>query len=323
MLQHVNKIFTGEYVSGVDTTALTPGQITLVDANGAAVTDFTKVDRVKAAKAIGTQDITMKDGTVTTIPSIIYSDMISNKMVEGFTSNPYTAPVEDVITVDLTNVVIHPTRRYVLKIYYRDLYELVSMFTRSYEAFVDAADTTATLATKLAAAINRTPERRVTATVAGSVITLTALPKTDNEGVNAINEYTQVSMEASLYYTNAFDSMFFNNYYQDAAAIVTKTVQANPGDGNWKVVRDRMKWAMPYKGVINKTAFPVIAPALDVDPTAQYDTTVLQYRNLYQSNDNQYVKETPLTVEFYTTAGSDALSTDLTSFVGYAPQTKA
>ena len=152
-------------------------------------------------------------------------------------------------------------------------------------------------ATALAGGVNGTP----------SVITLTAMAKDDNEGVNSINEYTVVNMEASMYETEPASALNFNAPAAIVGAVITKT-PGTPGKGYWKQVRDAEVRNMGYKGHVFTGAYPEVEQEKMVDPTKTYDYITVEYYNNYLSSDNQYIKHAPFTLELFVEAGELASS---------------
>ncbi len=118
------------------------------------------------------------------------------------------------------------------------------------------------------------------------------MEKDDNEGVNSLNEYSVVCMEATLYVTIP-GALLSNIPEQVAGAVITKTA-GNPGKGYWKQVRDAELRNMGYKGQVYSGAYPTIEQARKVTEGATYDYLTMKNDNLYLSPDNQYIKTTPL-----------------------------
>ena len=125
-----------------------------------------------------------------------------------------------------------------------------------------------------------------------------------------MNYYSQVSMDATMY-TQDPQSYLMNQPTAITGLVITKT-QGGPGKGNAKIIRDRENAALGYKGIINRMYWPVIKPTLSVNLSATYDTLVIECENSYLSNDNQYIKNTPLTTELYVVAGE--LKSDINPF---------
>ena len=145
--------------------------------------------------------------------------------------------------------------------------------------------------------INAHKNRRVQASASAAVLTLTAMPKDDNEGVYSLNEYSVVSMEASLYETIP-GALLANQPKAVVGATIVKTA-GNPGKGYWKQVRDAEVRNMGYKGHVFTGAYPIVEQVRKVVEDAEYDYAIIENDNLYLSNDNQYIKTTPLTTEVY------------------------
>jgi hypothetical protein len=56
---------------------------------------------------------------------------------------------------------------------------------------------------------------------------------------------------------------------------------------------------MGYKGHVFTGAYPSVEQVRKVVEGAEYDYAIIENDNLYLSNDNQYIKTTPLTTEVY------------------------
>ena len=121
--------------------------------------------------------------------------------------------------------------------------------------------------------------------------------KDDNEGVYSLNEYSVVDMEVSLYHTVP-GALLANQPEAVAGATIEKT-PGNPGKGFQKQVRDAEVRNMGYKGHVFTGAYPEVEQARKVVEGTKYDYAVIENDNLYLSNDNQYIKTTPLTTEVY------------------------
>jgi hypothetical protein len=176
------------------------------------------------------------------------------------------------------------------------MYEAPGQFTHTYEVF--AANTTAAdLAAAIVKKINKHANRRVNASASAAVITLTAMEKDDNNGVYSLNEYSVVDMEASLYVTIP-GAILSNQPDAIPGATIVKT-PGNPGKGYWKQVRDAEVRYMGYQGHVFTGAYPEVVQDRMVEQDATYDYITVENDNKYLSNDNQYIKTTPLTTELY------------------------
>lgn len=306
MITSVHTVLIGKNCPTAYTTAdaLNAGDVALFDENKAIIkTAAAAVDAASLYVGVAgpKMSVTMPDGTIAQKANIEFSTEIQKASKPSAVVGEYVAPSQEKVTVTLTDATIVAGNRYVLRIYYKDLYEDKSQFTHTYEQYATSA-TAADLASAFAKQINSHKGRRVQATVAAAVLTLTALPKDDNEGVDSINEYSIVSMEVSLYQTIP-GALLANQPAAVPGAVIAKTV-GNPGKGYWKQVRDTEARNMGYKGHVFTGAYPIVEQARKVVEGETYDYAIIENDNLYLSNDNQYIKTTPLTTELYVEAGT-------------------
>ena len=310
MIQSVHNVLVGKNcpASYTNVDALAVGDVALFNEAGSVVTTAAlavSAKELKVGVVKSTVNVTLPNGTVATKNVVEFSNPIKTDHPVDYTYGTYVAPVQEVVTVTLTGATIVAGNTYSIRILYKDLYEDKGQFTHTYE--VEATSTTAAdLATALAAKINKHPNRRVQASVSSAVLTLTALAKDDNDGVDSINEYSIVSMEVSL--STVVPNSFLAIYPTAVpGAVIAKTV-GNPGKGYWKQVRDAEMRNMGYKGHVFTGAYPVLEANKMVDPSKTYDYIIVGYDNDYLSNDNQYIKNTPLTLELFVEAGELATS---------------
>ncbi len=248
----------------------------------------------------GTVSVSLKDGSVKNQKVIKYSNAIQKASKPRFTYSKFEAPVEDKIVIDFTDAEIVAGYRYAIRIAYKDIYEHPGQFTHTYDAIATSADT-AELAAKLQKQINKHPNRRVTTSLAGAVLTLTAMPKDDNEGVNSINEYSVVSMVGTVYQSDPHS--LIGAMLEAVPGIDIQMVQGNPGVGYWKQVRDLEARALGYEGKVYTDAYPVMEPQRFVKEGTEYDSLIVENDNLYLTPDNQYIKTTPLRDEVFVAKG--------------------
>lgn len=318
MLQSVHTVLIGKAcpASYTNIDALTDGDVALFDQNRQLIKDA--ADAAKATSLYvgvchGKIDVTMPDGSVEQKANIEFSTEIQKAGKPSAVIGEYAAPVQQKITITLTDATIVAGNRYVLRMVYRDLSEYKFQFTHSYEVYAQTADA-AELATALVAKINAHKGRRITASAAAGVITLTAMEKNDNEGVYSINEYSVVDMDAFLY-TTIPGALLANQPDAIPGATIAKTV-GNPGKGYWKQVRDAEFRNSPYKGHVFIDAYPEVRQEMRTVKDAQYDYAIVECDNLYLSNDNQYIKTTPLTVEVYCPSlNGSAVATGIQNFI--------
>lgn len=301
MITRTDTVLIGKTCPASYTTvdSLTQGAVALFDENknlikneAAAVTAST----VYIGVAGDNMTITLPDGTSATKRSVEYSNAIQKASKPSYVMGDYEAPVEEKIEIDLTSAKPVIGHRYVLRIVYKDMYEAPGQFTHTYET-VAITETANDLGNALLKKINKHANRRVSATFESHKLTLTALPKDDNEGVYSLNEYSVVSMEASLYVT--IPGALLSNVPEAVPGATIKKTAGKPGKGFWKQVRDIEVRMLGYKGHVFTDAYPIVEPKRNVTEGAKYDYITIENDNLYLSPDNQYIKTTPLTTELY------------------------
>lgn len=301
MIQSVHTVLIGKKcpVSYTTVDDLAAGDVALFDQNKSLITTAAKAAEASSlyvGVAGEKVNVTMPNGSVAQKANIEFSNEIQKASKPSAVIGEHVEPVEEKITITLTDATIVAGHRYVLRIYYKDIYEAVWQFTHTYEVYAETA-TASDLASAIVKKINAHKNRRVQASASAAVITLTAMAKDDNEGVDSLNEYSVVSMEASLYETVP-GALLANQPKAVPGAVIAKTA-GNPGKGYWKQVRDEEVRNMGYKGHVFTGAYPIVEQARKVVEGTQYDYATIENDNLYLSNDNQYIKTTPLTTEVY------------------------
>lgn len=301
MITRVDSVMIGKKCPDSYTTvnALNAGEVALFDENRALIKDqdgALKASTIYVGVCTGDMTVTMPDGTSSTKKVVEYSNAIQKASKPSYVMGYYKAPVAEKIEIDLTSAKPVIGHRYVLRIVYKDLYEAPGQFTHTYKT-VATSEVADDLGNALLNKINKHANRRVTATFANNKLTLTAMPKDDNEGVYSLNEYSVVSMEASLYVT--IPGALLSNVPEAVAGATIKKTAGHPGKGFWKQVRDMEVRMLGYKGHVFTDAYPIIEPKRFVTEGATYDYFTIENDNLYLSPDNQYIKTTPLTTEVY------------------------
>lgn len=302
MITHVDTVLIGKTCPASYTTvdSLAQGAVALFNENKSLIRN--EADAVKASTVyIGVvgdnMTIALPDGTSATKCSVVeYSNAIQKASKPSYVIGDYVAPVQEKIEINLASATVVIGHRYVLRIVYKDMYEAPGQFTHTYEV-VATTEIANDLGNALLKKINKHANRRVSATFAEHKLTLTALPKDDNEGVYSLNEYSVVSMEASLYVTIP-GALLSNVPEAVPGATITKTA-GKPGKGYWKQVRDAEVRMLGYKGHVFTDAYPIVEPKRNVTEGASYNYITIENDNLYLSPDNQYIKTTPLTTELY------------------------
>lgn len=301
MITRVDSVMIGKKCPASYTTVddLNAGEVALFDENRALIKDqdgALKASTIYVGVCTGDMTVTMPDGTSSTKKVVEYSNAIQKASKPSYVMGDYIAPVAEKIEIDLTSAKPVIGHRYVLRIVYKDLYEAPGQFTHTY-GIVATSEVADDLGEALLKKINKHANRRVTAAFASHKLTLTAMPKDDNEGVYSLNEYSVVSMEASLYVT--IPGALLSNVPEAVAGATIKKTAGHPGKGFWKQVRDMEVRMLGYKGHVFTDAYPIIEPKRFVTEGATYDYFTIENDNLYLSPDNQYIKTTPLTTEVY------------------------
>lgn len=301
MITSVHTVLIGKECPASYTTvdALNAGEVALFDQNKAILktaAEAAKASSLYVGVAGEKINVTMPDGNVAQKANIEFSNEIQKSSKPSAVIGQHVEPTQDKVVITLTNATIVAGHRYVLRVLYKDIEANNFQFTHTYEVYAESNE-----AQKLAEAfvkkINAHKNRRIQAQNAEAVLTLTAMVKDDNEGVYSLNEYSVVDMEVSLYHTVP-GALLANQPEAVSGATIAKT-PGNPGKGFWKQVRDAEVRYMGYKGHVFTGAYPEVEQARKVVEGTKYDCAIIENDNLYLSNDNQYIKTTPLTTEVY------------------------
>lgn len=301
MITSVHTVLIGTKCPASYTTAdaLNAGEVALFDQNKAIIktaAEAVNANSLYVGVAGEKINVTMPDGNVAQKANIEFSNEIQKSSKPSAVIGQHVEPTQDKVVITLTDATIVAGHRYVLRVLYKDIEANNFQFTHTYEVYAESNE-----AQKLAEAfvkkINAHKNRRIQAQNDAAVLTLTAMVKDDNEGVYSLNEYSVVDMEVSLYHTVP-GALLANQPEAVVGATIVKT-PGNPGRGFWKQVRDAEVRYMGYKGHVFTGAYPEVEQARKVVEGTKYDCAVIENDNLYLSNDNQYIKTTPLTTEVY------------------------
>lgn len=309
MITSVHTVLIGKKcpVSYTTVDALNAGEVALFDQNKAILktaAEAAKASSLYVGVAGEKINVTMPDGNVAQKANIEFSNEIQKSSKPSAVIGQHAEPTQDKVVITLTKATIVAGHRYVLRVLYKDIEANNFQFTHTYEVYAESNE-----AQKLVEAfvkkINAHKNRRIQAENAAAVLTLTAMVKDDNEGVYSLNEYSVVDMEVSLYHTVP-GALLANQPEAVSGATIAKT-PGNPGKGFWKQVRDAEVRYMGYKGHVFTGAYPEVEQARKVVEGTSYDYAVIENDNLYLSNDNQYIKTTPLTTEVYCPSMVDSI----------------
>lgn len=260
--------------------------------------------------------VNVKTGATQKIPVIKWSNVINKDDIKSFVSGKPSDVVSDEDTVEVNFAGLNAKTlslfkegkaRIVVRLTFKDLPTRFRKWTESYEYVPKPTDTTDTIASGIAAVINKQYKRaRVSATATTSMLTLKALPYDDDNSVDTINVANKVRFNVNLYYTNPDAAGFASkNKYFPTGVTVTKTAgKVYPAEA--KLVRDREAQAMGYEGILNRgcCTWPIIKPEMKTNLNASYSYATLEFENMYRAADD-IQRRTKQTVEIYSVSPAD------------------
>lgn len=315
MLQHVNTVLVSNvdlltsYDGKTEVGDLSTKEIFIENEKGGLVYDNTTAANAKAIRFGYITDETLATAAYGAITAgtervVKYSPYIQKNSVKSATFTEYEAKQEASIKFNLAacaNPIVG--NRYVVRFIYRDVYEHPGQFTKTYEVIASTVNK-ADLIAALVARINKDLTKRINITSDSAYATdfiATAIEKTDNEGKESINIYTQVQMEAVMYYTNPQGTGFTSKIKNPMNGIVYTKVNGKPGKGYWKQVRDREQAALAYAGFQFRNVWPYsqMKPSIVADSTVNYDSFIVEFENKFLTPDNQKNANTMQSVELY------------------------
>ena len=301
MFTKPSQVLIGKNIAAKDLSAAVVGDIIIVDET------MTKA-ATEAAKALYIGVCTaVEDG----VKIMKWSDRIQKESKPAFVASNFEAPSNAKIEFDFTGATIVAGHRYVIRILYKDMNIANFQFTHTYEHVATDA-TVASLIDAFVAKINKHANRRVNVAKNGNVLTLTAKDKNYDNKVDSLDEYSIVSMDASLYVT--IPGALLSNQPEKVTGVEISKTEGKPGKGFWKQVRDAEVRAMGYKGIVKTGAYPSIEQDRMVTKDTNYNCLTIENDNLYLSPDNQYIKTTPVLTEIYCEGATTAAVALLTSF---------
>lgn len=302
MIQRVDTVLIGKkanVVTATDLKGFEEGDVVVFNENRMpiAAADAANATTLYIGVIGKKMEVVKKDGTLDETRLVDFSSPIKKDSKPRMHVSKHEDPTYAAITFDLAGATIEEGHRYVLRIVYKDIEGAPGQFTHTYEHYATSASAE-DLINALVKKINHHPNRRVNVTdKTASAFTLTAMEKTDNDGVNSLNEYSIVSMDATFYQT--IPGQLLSNIPEEVAGVVKTPVAGKPGVGYWKQVRDQEVRNMGYKGMVYTGAFPSLSQELKTVEGEKYGVITIENDNLYLSNDNQYIKTTPMVTEVY------------------------
>lgn len=262
-----------------------------------------------------------------------WTNPIQKDAIKSFSVGEYVADTQEKIEIDFTTSshlaeLAKGGKRVVLRLTFKDLPTKYRKWSESYEyvtkkivltseelktATTEAAQDALkekNAAIELAKAMKKQIDdnykrARVKVTANAGVLTLTAMPYSDDNMKDSISWDNTVRFSANVWYTdpdakNAFASK--NKY--GLGATITKT----PGkkyQASAKIVRDREAMGMGYLGILNRgeCTWPVIKPEMNVEINGKYDYMILEWENMYRTADDLQ-RRTKECVEIYPVSGT-------------------
>lgn len=313
MFTRPSQVIIGKQVNIADTNTLAIGDITVVDENMKAATAPADASALYVGVCTGKTNITDKAGNVKEISIMKWSDRIQKASKPSYATSEFEAPVNAKIEIDLSGAEIVVGHRYVLRVLYKDMNIANFQFTHTYE-HVATSEVIDDLGNALLKAINKHANRRVNAAYSAGVLTLTAMDKDYDNAVDSLDEYSIVSMDATLYVT--IPGALLSNQPEKVVGVEITKTEGKPGKGFWKQVRDVELRAMGYRGHVLTGAYPSVEQDRMVTKGAQYNYVTIENDNLYLSPDNQYIKTTPVLTEVYCEGAVTAITGALDAFMG-------
>ena len=313
MFTKPSQVIIGKQVNIADTASLAIGDITVVDESMKVASAPADASALYIGVCTGKETIALPDGSTSEISIMKWSDRIQKASKPSYATANYEAPTKAKIEIDLTNAELVIGHRYVLRILYKDIEAANFQFTHTYE-HIATSEIVDDLGNALLKAINKHPNRRVNATYASNKLTLEAMDKNYDNSVNAIDEYSIVSMDATLYVT--IPGALLSNQPETVVGVEITKTEGSKGKGFWKQVRDAEARAMGYSGHVFTGAYPSIEQERMVTKGAEYNYVTIENDNLYLSPDNQYIKTTPVLTEVYCEGAVASLTEALDSFMG-------
>lgn len=311
MITKVDNVIIGNDLNRSGWKNASKGDILIVDENFGPLSANENATAVYIGVCTGTTEVMTKDGSVDEIPVIRWSDRIQKESKPRFSAAKFAEPEAAKIEIDLSGAEIVKGHRYVLRVLYKDIEVANMQFTHTYEV-IATSEVVDDLGNAFLKKINAHANRRVNAAYAGSKLALTAKAKNYDDSIDALDEYSIVSMDATLYVTIP-GALLSNQPEAVIGAVITKT-EGNPGSGYWKQVRDMERRAMGYRGHVFTGAYPSIEQEMLTEKGGRYGIIVIENDNLYLSPDNQYIKTTPVRTIICAKGGIENIAAELNNF---------
>lgn len=302
MLTRVTSVLIGKYIDrtaslviGGASENLADGEVVVLDKNKEILTAGSTVndsDIIYLVQGLGSTTTYVNEaGTSFTVRRLKFSNPIEGKLVKRYTATPFVPKAEKTVTFAAITAPLTSGTEWCLRIVYKDIHEKRGQFTKTYR-FTATATTSANVFNGLRAKIRSDVGARVTVNADNAVsLVLTGLEIPANTtSLTDIDKFSMVDFDAFLTYIDA------SGYHQVATGGAAKTeTRVEYGAGNWEQIRDLEKGEWGYEGITNRTQFPVILPTQNTVLGTEYNQIIIENDRNYQSPDNQYVKQAPMT----------------------------
>lgn len=249
-------------------------EVAIVDSNGTALTSGATINTTEYIRFVeGLSDtyefVNPAGTTISGIRKVLYSPRVYCADVFEYTTEAYSAPTQQVTTISFGTLTPIIGEEYIIKLVYTDMHDRPGQVTKTYD-FTAETTNLADLYAGFVSVINADSHRRINAGGGSTNLTLTAKAYDDDDKVNCINDYAQVSFKVFL---------SSDNYASDAS--VTLTTAPDAGNGYWKLVRDEEKWSQGDRGFTNRTKFPVETPEFRTQKGESYNTITVVSKNRF------------------------------------------
>ena len=334
MLKRVNDIYIGGV--GVDRTVtigdtvdvysstIATGEILVTDSNltylDPATISFNNAQKIHIVEALDEQ----RDLDGNAITRLLVSQPIDGRLVVSYQKDQYEAKVEQAVTYEDVAAVLTVGTEYVLRLVFKDMVEYPGQYVETYRYIAKDGDSATEMYNSFVSQINKTSSQlgiksgsRVKASFDGAIFTLTGKPIPEcTSSVKDIDEFSMVQFQSFLNYVDK------DGHWETFLTATSDDEGPTYGNGNWEQIRDVEKFAQSYKGIMNRTWFPIILPAMRTVKGQGYVQIVIEYDISYRSADNQYKKKTPLTTVIALPTGSGQITeiqTALDNWMGSLP----
>lgn len=234
-----------------------------------------------------TFDYNDEDGNSLSGRRILLSSPIKHDLLRKVTFTANKGKTEANAEIPAITDSVSEGTEYVLRLVYRDVEDHPGQFTQTYRYVAKSGDGSEDVFDGLRKRIANHKGSRVKA---GGTTTLTLDAKEIPESTSTLNDIDEFKMVDFEVFFNYVDS---DNVWQEVGLDSDITMNhAVYGVGNWEQIRDIEKSEKGYRGITNRTHFPVIEPEFRTEKGQDYNSFIIEYDAAYRSPDNSYEKFT-------------------------------